>query len=70
MRDAPTLEAGYEAVAETIAQFQREYPAAMECFADGLDASLMHLRLPPAHRKFARTTNLIGRSFAKQRRRT
>jgi len=70
VRDAPTLEAGRQAAADTIAHFEREYPAAMKCFADDLDASLMHLRLPPAHRKFVRTTNLIERSFGEQRRRT
>jgi len=70
VRDAPTLEAGRQAAAETIARFEREYPAAMKSFADDLDASLMHLRVPPAHRKFVRTTNLIERSFEEERRRT
>jgi transposase-like protein len=70
VRDAPTLEAGQQAAAETIAHFERQYPAAMKSFADDPDASLMHLRVPPAHRKFVRTTNLIERSFEEQRRRT
>jgi putative transposase len=70
VRDAPTLEAGRQAAAETIAHFDREYPAAMKSFADDLDASLMHLRVPPAHRKFVRKTNLIERSIEEERRRT
>jgi putative transposase len=70
VRDAPTLEAGRQAAAETITRFQREYPAAIKSFADDLDASLMHLRVPPAHRKFVRTTNLIERGFEEERRRT
>ena len=70
VRDAPTLEAGRQAAAETIAQFEREYPAAMKSFADDLESSLLHLRVPPAHRKFVRTTNLIERSFEEERRRT
>jgi transposase-like protein len=70
VRDAPTLEAGRQAAGETIARFDREYPAAMKSFAEDLDASLMHLRVPPAHRKFVRTTNLIERSFEEERRRT
>jgi len=42
----------------------------MQCFAEDLEASLAHLRVPPAHRKFVRTTNLIERSFVEERRRT
>jgi len=70
VRDAPTPEAGREAAAETVARFQEQYPAAMSSFADDLEASLAHLRLPVAHRKYARTTNLIERSFVEERRRT
>jgi len=70
VRDAPTPEAGRQAAAECMARFQGEYPAAMKSFADDLEASLAHLQLPPAHRKFVRTTNLIERGFEEQRRRT
>jgi putative transposase len=70
VREAPTPEAGRQAAAEAIAHFEREYPAAMKSFAEDLDASLMHLRVPPAHRKFVRTTNLIERGFEEERRRT
>lgn len=70
VRDAPTPEAGREAAAEMIARFEGQYPAAIKSFADDLEASLAHLRLPVAHRKYARTTNLIERSFVEERRRT
>jgi len=70
VRDAPTLEEGRAKAAQVIALYEREYPAAMKCFADDLEASLAHLRVPPAHRKFVRTTNLIERAFEEQRRRT
>jgi len=70
VRDAPTPQAGRQAAAETIARFEGEYPAAMKSFADDLEASLAHLRLPAARRKYVRTTNLIERSFAEERPRT
>ena len=70
VRDAPTPEAGRQAAAETLGHFQQEYPRAMQCLAEDLEASLAHLRVPPGHRKFVRTTNLIERSFVEERRRT
>ena len=70
VREAPTLEVGRQAAAEVIARFEREYPAAMRSFADDLEASLAHLRVPVAHRKFVRTTNLIERAFEEEQRRT
>jgi putative transposase len=70
VRDAPTLEAGRQAAEHILDQFGAAYPAAMRCFSEDLDASLAHLELPLAHRKFVRTTNLIERSFEEERRRT
>jgi putative transposase len=70
VRDAPTPEVGRQAAAEMIARFEGQYPAAMKSFADDLDASLAHLRVPVAHRRYVRTTNLIERSFVEERRRT
>jgi transposase-like protein len=46
------------------------YPAATRCFAEDLEASLAHLKLPIRHRINARTTNLIERSFLEERRRS
>jgi putative transposase len=37
---------------------------------EDLEASLAHMRLPIAHRKHARSTNLIERSFLEERRRS
>jgi putative transposase len=70
VRDAATLEEGRAKAAQVIEMYQHEYPAAMRCFADDLEASLAHLRLPAAHRRFVRTTNLIERGMEEQRRRT
>lgn len=70
VRDAPTPEAGRQAAEQVLDQFSALYPAAMRSFSDDLDASLAHLELPLAHRKFVRTTNLIERSFEEERRRT
>jgi len=41
----------------------------MRSFADDLEASLAHLKLPVVHRKHIRTTNLVERSFEEERRR-
>jgi len=70
VRDAATLQEGQAKAAQVIQAYEREYPAAMRSFADDLEASLAHLRVPPGHRKFVRTTNLIERAFEEQRRRT
>ena len=53
-----------------LARFERAYPTAMASLREDLEASLAHLRLPVAHRKYTRTTNLIERSFLEERRRT
>ncbi len=42
----------------------------MASLADDSDATLAHLRLPAAHRRHVRSTNLIERSFLEERRRT
>jgi putative transposase len=70
VRDAPTPEQGRKLAAQVMGLYEREYPAAMKCLTDDLEASLAHLRVPPAHRQFVRTTNLIERAFEEQRRRT
>ncbi|MDQ4104412.1 MAG: transposase [Actinomycetota bacterium] len=50
--------------------FAREYPAAVACFTDDLEALLNIHRVPVRHRIQVRTTNLGERSFAEERRRT
>ena len=70
VRDAPTYEIGRQTATAVLARFERVYPTAMASLRDDLEASLAHLRLPAAHRKYVRTTNLIERSFLEERRRT
>jgi transposase-like protein len=70
VRDAPTFEAGEAQAASLIESFGSVYPAAVKSFADDLEASLAHLRLPVRHRINVRTTNLLERSFVEEWRRT
>jgi transposase-like protein len=70
--------AAYQAPSPQTAQLLREslvsrygklYPTATKCFEDDFDACTAHLRYPLAHRKYIRTTNLLERLFAEERRR-
>ncbi len=70
VRDAPTYEAGEAQAASLIERFGDRYPAAVKSFAEDLEASLAHLKLPVRHRINVRTTNLLERSFVEERRRT
>ena len=70
VRDAPTLDAARAAAERFVGLFGREYPAAVTCFQDDLDALLAIHRVPVRHRIRVRTTNLAERSFEEERRRT
>jgi transposase-like protein len=70
VRDAPTLDAAQAAADRFINTYGREYPAAVACFSDDLDALLAIHRVPVRHRIRVRTTNLAERSFVEERRRT
>jgi transposase-like protein len=70
VRDAPDYESGKQRAAALIEKYQRQLPSAMACFADDLEATLAHLKLPSLHRRMIRTTNLCERAFGEQRRRT
>jgi len=59
---------GRRLVAEVVARFEQEYPSAMRSLQEDLEANLAQLRLPAAHRKHVRTTNLVERSFEEERR--
>jgi putative transposase len=63
-------EAGEAAAARLIERFGEVYPAAIGSFAEDLEASLAHLKVPVRHRINVRTTNLLERSFLEERRRT
>ena len=55
---------------EFVKRFERELPSATACFLDDFDACIAHLRVPIAHRRAVRTTNLLERLFGEERRRT
>jgi putative transposase len=70
VRDAPTLDAARAAADRLANTFGQQFPAAVTCFADDLDALLAIHRVPVRHRIRVRTTNLAERSFVEERRRT
>jgi putative transposase len=69
VRDAPDHETGCKRARALIEKLGRQYPSAMACLEEDLEASLNHLKLPATHRRTVRTTNLCERSFVEQRRR-
>jgi transposase-like protein len=70
VRGAPTPDAATAAADRFVNTYRREYPAAVACFTDDLDALLAIHRVPVRHRIRVRTTNLAERSFEEERRRT
>ena len=70
VRDAPDHETGERRARDFIERYRAELPSAVACFADDLDASLAHLKLPALHHKSIRTTNLVERGFEEERRRS
>jgi transposase-like protein len=70
VRDAPTLDAARAAADRFVNTYGREYPAAVACFTEDLEALLAIHRVPVRHRIRVRTTNLAERSFVEERRRT
>lgn len=70
VRDAATYEEGCERAKQFMAKYQKEYPSLVASFSKDLEALLAHLKLPVRHRRSARTTNLIERSFVEENRRT
>jgi transposase-like protein len=55
---------------EFVKRFERELPTATACFLEDFPACIAQLRLPIAHRRVIRTTNLLERLFLEERRRT
>jgi transposase-like protein len=70
IRDAINYEEGKRLACEFIERHKNEYPMLIKAFKDDLTSLLNHLRLPAAHRRAVRTSNLIERSFEEERRRT
>ncbi len=52
-----------------MADYEADFPSAVACFMDDFEACIAHLRLPIAHRRATRTTNLLERLFVEERRR-
>jgi transposase-like protein len=55
---------------EFVKRYERELPTATTCLLDDFEACIAHLRLPIAHRRAIRTTNMLERLFGEERRRT
>jgi transposase-like protein len=70
IRDAATLEAARAQADRVINRYRSQYPAAVACLQDDLEALLNVHRVPVRHRINVRTTNLAERSFVEERRRT
>lgn len=75
----PMARAAYQAPSAALARlaaeefkktWARELPSAVTCFEDDFEACIAHLKLPVAHRRVTRTTNLLERLFGEERRRT
>jgi transposase-like protein len=49
--------------------YEADFPSAVACFMNDFEACIAHLRLPIAHRRATRTTNLLERLFLEERRR-
>ena len=66
---ADTYEAGLRTAREVIERYRTRFPAAMACLEEDLEACLQSLKLPKAHHKRVRTTNLLERLLGENRRR-
>ena len=67
---APSRAVAESLRADVVERFAERAPAAVRCFEEDFEACIAHLDLPPAHRRIARTTNLLERLFGEERRRT
>ena len=70
IRDAATHEAAEQGACDFLKRYQKDLPGLCAAFSQDLESLLNHLYLPPRHRKYTRTTNLIERSFVEERRRS
>jgi len=67
---APTCDTADTLIQDFIERYGTDYPSAVACLQDDLNACLAFLRCPAHHHKRIRTTNLIERAFLEERRRT
>lgn len=68
--DAPNRKVADLLCADFLERYAGEFPAAVACFQDDLEACLAFLKCPAIHHRRIRTTNLLERAFVEQRRRT
>ena len=68
--EAPNREVADKLVKDFIERYGKDYPSAVACLQDDLEACLAFLRCPAHHHKRIRTTNMIERAFLEERRRT
>ena len=66
---ADTYDDGLRLGREVIERFRDQYPSAMACLEEDLEACLQVLRLPEEHRRRMRTSNGLERLFGENRRR-
>ena len=74
VRATACYQAPSRAIARDLAEgvvddFETELPSAAACFMDDFEACIAHPRVPIAHRRATRTTNLLERLFVEERRR-
>jgi transposase-like protein len=67
---APTRKVADQLGKDFIERYGKDYPSAVACLQDDLEACLAFLRCPAHHHQRIRTTNLIERAFLEERRRT
>ena len=67
---APDLESAYRNAQGFRKMYQKDFPSAVKCFDDDLDACLNHLKCPAAHHRKITTTNLLERVFGEENRRS
>jgi putative transposase len=70
VRDAPSIEEGKARMDRIHEHYRDRFPEACRCLLEDAEASLHHLIVPPRHRPYVRTTNLVERTFVEERRRT
>jgi putative transposase len=66
---APSRAIARDLARGVLADYGEMLPSAVKCFADDFEACIAHLRMPVAHRRAIRTTNLLERLFGEERRR-
>ncbi|MDI6774373.1 MAG: transposase [Verrucomicrobiota bacterium] len=67
---AETCDKGLQELRAIVAEYQERFPAAMKCLAQDIEECLTALKLPLAHRRQTRTTNLLERLFGEGKRRS